>query len=103
MNLNDPFGRLERKHQRGYEMMRDVMRKGAVKTPYAAEEIIRQSKTRAVKFLVIGLVLFLLAILLVPKAFMVAFCLLLFLVVWVVTSTINGKRYIERYINEELK
>jgi Flp pilus assembly protein TadB len=103
MNLNDPFGRMARKHQRGYEMMRDVMRKGAVDTPYAAQEIIRQSKTRAVKFLAIGLVLFLLVIWLVPQAFMVAFCLLLFLVVWVLTSTINGKRYIERYIDEELK
>jgi len=103
MNLNDPFGRLERKHQRGYEMMRDVMSKGGVDTPYAAQEIIRQSKTRAVKFLAIGLVLFVLVIWLVPKALMVAFCLLLFLVVWVITSTLNGKRYIERYIDEELK
>jgi len=46
-------------------MMRDVMRKGGIDTPHAAQEIIRQSKTRAVKFLAIGLVLFVLVIWLV--------------------------------------
>jgi len=103
MKLNDPFGRMERKHQRGYELMRDAMRKSGVNTPHAAQEIIKQSKTRAMKFLAIGVALFFLVILLVPKAMVVAFCMLLFLVLWVFTSMINGKRYIERYIDEELK
>jgi hypothetical protein len=46
--------------------------------------------------------LFLLVIWLLPKAMPVVFGLALFLVVWVANSTINGQRYIQRYIDEDL-
>ncbi len=30
MKLNDPFGRLEKRNQVNYEMMRDAMKKGGI-------------------------------------------------------------------------
>lgn len=102
MKLNDPFGRQERRHQFGYESMRDTMRRGGITTPEEAREIIENSKKRALNFLGAGLVLFLLAALLLPKSLPVTICLAVLFAVWIGNSTVNGKRYIERYIDEEL-
>lgn len=102
MKLSDPFGRMELRHKKGYESMRDSLRQGGVDTPEMAFEVIRQSKQRAQKFLGISLVLLLILIVLLPKALPIAFGLALFMVVFVVNSAINGRRYIERYIDEEL-
>ncbi len=103
MKFNDPFGRVERRHQIGYESMRDTMRRSGINTPQAAREIIRQSKTRSLKFLGVTMVLLLSVIWLVPKAMPMAFALALLMVIWVVSSAVNGRNYIQRYIDEELK
>ncbi len=103
MKFNDPFGRVERRHQIGYESMRDTMRRSGIKTPQAAREIIRQSKKRSLKFLGVTMVLLLSVIYLVPKAMPMAFALALLLLIWVASSAVNGRNYIQRYIDEELK
>lgn len=103
MKLNDPFGRMERRHQVGYESMRDSLRRGGVLTAQAAEEVLRKSKKRALKFLGAGVVVSLLVIILLPKALPWAVCLALLWLVWVVNSTLNGQRYIRRYIDEDLR
>lgn len=102
MKLNDPFGRLESRHQIGYESMRDTMRSSGINTQQAAQEFIKQSQKRASK--IIGMIILLLLPLmwLLPKAMPVTVSLALFLVVWVAVSNINGKRYIQRYIDEDL-
>lgn len=103
MKLNDPFGRMESRHQLGYESMRDTMLKSGIDTPDAAQEVVSQSKQRALKFIAIGMAVLLLVTLVLPKMMPVTLSLAFFLVVWIVTSTINGQRYIQRYIDEDLK
>lgn len=104
MKLNDPFGRMERRHQMAYETMCDAMRRSGIDTEQAAHEVIRQAKSRAMKFFGIGVLVLLPAAFLVPRA---ALPLVLgvgvLLLVWTINSTINGRRYIMRYIDEELK
>lgn len=102
MKFNDPFGRLESRHQRGYESMRDIMRKGRINTPEAALEVIKQSKERAQRYIVLALAAALLIALLWPEGRPAALSLVLFFIVWIATSAINGQRYIRRYIDEEL-
>jgi hypothetical protein len=102
MKLNDPFGRMELRHQTGYESMRDTLRKSGIDTPQAALEAIGQTKKRALKYTGMITVLFLPMMLLLPKALPVTLSLALFLVVWVAISTLNGQRYIQRYIVEDL-
>ncbi len=102
MKLSDPFGRLESRHQRGYETMRTSLRQAGIETPEAALEIERQAWQRAAIIVSAGLAILLLVAVLLPKLMPLALGLGLFLVVWVVTSTLNGKRYIKRYIDEEL-
>lgn len=103
MKFNDPFGRMERRHQAGYEAMRDSLRRGNITSPEAAREIIRQSQKRVMNILGVIVVLLLLVILLLPKATPLAVCFALLAAVWLFNSTVNGKQYIERYIDEELK
>ncbi|MCP3888157.1 MAG: hypothetical protein GY702_04695 [Desulfobulbaceae bacterium] len=103
MKFNDPFGRLENRHKLGYESMRDTMRKSGIETPEEAWEAIRQSKKRALKYMITGTAVLLLVTLLLPKMMPVTISLALFLVVWVVSSTTNGQRYVQRYIDEELE
>jgi Flp pilus assembly protein TadB len=100
--MNDPFGRLERRHQAGYEAMRDSLRKGGVKTKEEARELMRGSEQRVIKFLAIALGVALLLTLLFPSAVPVVLAAALFLLVWVITFTINGRRYINRFIEEDL-
>ena len=102
MKLNDPFGRLESRHQIGYESMRDTMHSSGIDTPQAALDFIKQSKKRALKFLGAGMVLVVPMIWLLPKAMPVTISLALFFVVWVVKSNISAQRYIKRYIDEDL-
>jgi len=103
MKLSDPFGRRERRNQMAYETVRDALSQAGIDTPKAAQEIIRQSKNRSLKFFGAGLVIFLLAIVLLPKAIPVTSFLAVLLAFWVIKSTINGQRYIQRYIDEEIK
>lgn len=103
MKLNDPFGRMESRHQQGYESVRDTMRNSSIDTPSAALEVIKQSKKRALKYISVGIAVLLLVTCVLPKAIPVTLSLALFLVVWIASSTVNGQRYIQRYVDEELK
>jgi hypothetical protein len=103
MKLNDPFGRMESRHQAGYESMCATMRKSGIDTPSAASEVISQSKKHALKYIGVGIAVLLLMTLLLPRAMPVTLSLAIFLVVWIINSTLNGQRYIKRYVDEELK
>ncbi len=102
MKLNDPFGRLERRHQVGYEAVRDSMVRNNIDTPAAARKIIRDTKMRALKFLAAAAAAPLLTYLLIPRAILVVAPIAVLGAAWVISWTINGERYIRRYIDDEL-
>jgi Flp pilus assembly protein TadB len=103
MKLNDPFGRMARRHQTGYESMRAILQNANVTTPEAAREVMRNTRIRAVKFLVVCIFLLLLAAWLLPDSFIVAVFFGCLVIAWVLTWTINGQRYVQRYIDEDLE
>ena len=103
MRLNDPFGRLQRRHQAGYEMTREALRKSGVDSPGAAQDAIRLAWKRSFRFMGVGMLLLLLFMFFIPSAAPLVLGLALFMVVWAVSSTLNGQRYIKRYIDEELR
>lgn len=102
MKLSDPFGRMEKRHQANYEMMRDAMQKGGIRTVQAAQDVISQSKTRSLKFMSVVLAVLFLAVCVVPHIMPALVCLAVILILWTVNSIASGKRYVDRYINEEL-
>lgn len=103
MKLNDPFGRMEKRHQANYEMMRDAMLRGSITTVEAAQDVIEKSKNRSLKFLSVALAVLLLILFLFPNFMPALVCLAVIVTIWIVNSIISGKRYVERYINEELQ
>ena len=103
MKLNDPFGRMARRHQTGYESMRAILQNADITTPEAAREVMRNTRIRAVKFLAVCLLLLLIAAWLLPDSFIVAAFFGILVIAWVLTWTINGQRYIQRYIDEDLQ
>jgi len=102
MKINDPFGRMEKRHQANYEMMRDAMQKGGITTVQAAHDVIKQSKNRSLKFLSVVLVILFLIFCMVPGIAPALVCLAVILILWTVNSIVSGKRYVDRYIEEEL-
>lgn len=103
MKLNDPFGRMAKRHQLGYETMRDAMNRAGIDTPEAAREIIKMARKRALKFASIGAAVLLVVGVVLPQALPLVIGVAILLVVWTANSTINGQRYIQRYIDEDLK
>lgn len=103
MNFNDPFGRMARRHQAGYEAMRDALLRSGIETPEAAWEIFSQAKRRGLNFIGIGSAILLMVTVILPQALPITLGLGLLLIAWVISSTINGRRYIMRYINEDLQ
>ena len=102
MKMNDPFGRIERRHQLGYETMRDNLLRGGIDSPQAAIEVIHQSKRRAFKIVGAAIVLAGLAALWAPDAALSVLVLLLIVIIWIINSFVNGQRYIKRFIKENL-
>ncbi|MES9834095.1 MAG: hypothetical protein ABW157_08090 [Candidatus Thiodiazotropha sp. LLP2] len=103
MKMNDPFGRMQRRHQQGYEMMRDALREAEIDSPAQAEEAIRQAWKRGFKFMGVGMLALLFILLFIPTAAPLILVLAMLMVVWVVSSNLNGQKYIKRYIEEDLK
>lgn len=103
MKFNDPFGRMEKRHQTGYESLRDSMQHGGIDTAEAARDVIRKTKIRALKLVVLCLLAIVLVAWLLPDALLGTMCVAFLIGVWLVTWTINGERYIQRYIKEELQ
>ncbi len=102
MKLNDPFGRLERRHQVSYEAVRESLNRNNIDTAEGARTIIKDTKKRALKLVVAAIAAALLTYLLLPKALLVVGGVIVLAVAWVIAWTINGERYINRYIEEEL-
>lgn len=103
MKLNDPFGRLESRHQKGYESMKASLKQAGIETPQAAESVLKQAWKRGAMVLGVGFLFLAAVAILIPKALPLALGLGFFLLVWVVSSNINGQRYIRRYIEEDLE
>ncbi|MEW8626208.1 MAG: hypothetical protein AB2551_10675 [Candidatus Thiodiazotropha sp.] len=103
MKLNDPFGRMERRHQLGYEMMRDALREAGIETPGEARDAISKAWKRGFKIMGVGMLLLLGVLAAIPNAAPLILVLAFIMVVWVVSSNINGQKYINRYIKEEMK
>lgn len=102
MKMNDPFGRMERKQQADYDDMVSSLRKNGINTPEKARELIRKSREKIFKTAGVAVVLAILLSVAFPKAFPVVVCFAALMLAMCFKSLVNGKKYVERYIDEEL-
>ena len=102
MNLNDPFGRMQDKHQRNYESLRLSLQKADLTNRADAQALLEKLRWRGIWGLAfIVPVTLLLALALTELRFFVLACGVL-LVFWLSKTCVNSQEYVKRYIREEL-
>ncbi len=100
MNLNDPFGRMQSKHQRNYESLCLSLKKVGLTNRADAEALREKLRRRGIR----GLAIIVPATLLLALAelrFFVLACGVL-LIFWLGKTTLRSQEYVKRYIREEL-
>ena len=102
MKLDDPFGRLAARDQRGYDSLRDKLRQAGVNSTGAAEDIMERTRRNVLTFAAMALFGAVLIYLLFPQMAPIAIALAIFLLVNAGSALIRGRRYIKRFIDEEL-
>lgn len=102
MNINDPFGRLQAKHQRNYESLCLSLQKAGLTDRADAQALLEKLRRRGiwgVAFIVpVSLIL---ALVLPELRFFVLGCGAL-LVFWLIKTCLNSQEYVKRYMREEL-
>lgn len=102
MNINDPFGRVQEKHQRNYESLCLSLKKNGLTDRADAQALLVKLRQRGIWGLVfIVLVTLLLSLGFPELRFLVIACGLL-LVFWLGKTSFSSQEYVRRYIREEL-
>ena len=102
MNLNDPFGRMQDKHQRNYESLCLSLQKAGLTNRADAQALLKKLRRRGLwGMAIIVLVTLPLALALPELRFFVLACGAL-LVFWLSKTCVNSQEYVKRYIREEL-
>ena len=102
MNLNDPFGRMQDKHQRDYESLCLSLQKANQTNRADAQALLVKLRRRGIwgQAFIVPVTL-LLALALPELRFFVLACGGL-LVFWLSKTCTNSQEYVKRYIREEL-
>jgi len=102
MNLVDPFGRTKARRQKEYESLRASLIKAGITSPAQAEALQISAQQRGRWSILIAIVVTILLSVLFPEARIIFFPLGALFCFWVTKVTSNGKKYIQRYVDEEL-
>jgi hypothetical protein len=93
---------MERRHQVSYEALRESLHRNKIDTVEGARKIIKDTRRRALKFVVGAGAVLLLTYLLLPSFLIGVGAVVVLAGAWVINWTVNAERYVKRYIEEEL-
>jgi len=102
MNLNDPFGRLQSKHEKEYESLRDSLKEKGLNNREDAQALLEKIRQRGIWG--VGIIVpssLLLALLFWDLRAFILLCGAL-AACWVIKTVMNSRKYVTRYIQEEL-
>lgn len=102
MNINDPFGRIQDKHQRNYESLRLSLKKAGLNNRADAQALLEKIRWRGIWGLAITIPVTLLLALALPELRLFVVACGALLVFWLSKTSLNGRDYVKRYIREEL-
>ncbi len=102
MNINDPFGRLQSKHQRNYESLCVSLQEAGLTNRAEAEALMERLRRRGSWGLAIIVPVALLLALALPELRVFVLACGVLAVFWLVKTLKNSQDYIKRYIREEL-
>lgn len=102
MDINDPFGRMQDKHQRNYESLRQSLQKAGLTNRADAQALLVKLRWRAIWGLAIIVPVTLLLALGLPELRFIVLGLGVLLGFWLSKTSVKSREYVERYIREEL-
>jgi len=102
MNINDPFGRMQDKHQRNYESLCLTLQKAGLTNRADAQALLEKLRWRGIWGLVFIVPVTLLLALVLPELRLFVLACGVLLVFWLSRTSVNSQEYVKRYIREEL-
>ena len=102
MKLNDPFNRLAKQQQNEYLNFRDTLKAAHVDSVPNAEALLADINRRVWKFTAVIVLIVLVTSVFFPEVAVISMIIGLFTVLWAITSSVKGQRYVKRYIEEDL-
>ena len=102
MNMNDPFGRVERKQQGNYDSLRRSLQEAGITTRSQAETVLQGMRKRAIVILLSVALITIAAVLFFPSASMLIIVLAVILLFWLLVTTLNGFSLVKRYMKDDL-
>ncbi|SEQ91537.1 hypothetical protein SAMN03080615_03207 [Amphritea atlantica] len=103
MNLADPFGRTQARRQKEYESLRASLIKAEITTIAQAETLQADVQRKKRWSILVAIVATILLSLIFAEFRIIVISLGALFCFWVNKVTSNGKEYIQRYVDEELK
>ena len=102
MKLNDPFGRVARREQQAYESLRETLKESGVTTTEDAVIVLERTQVRGRKIVFAVVFVNLLVAFINPDALTISLIFSGIGLIWAFNMTKNSRKYIQRYIEEEL-
>lgn len=102
MNINDPFGRIQDKHQRNYQSLCVSLRKAGITDQAAAQALLGRLRRRGIWGLALSIPTTLLLSLALPELLLLILVSGGLLVFWLSKTSLNSQEYVKRYMREEL-
>jgi len=103
MNLNDPFNRLSRKQQSEYVAFRASLKESSISSQSEVEALLKNIRQRALIFTTLLIIIAVSMLLFLPKLKLFVIIFSVIFLLWLLSITIKGQSYIQRYIKEEFE
>ncbi|MCW8928769.1 MAG: hypothetical protein OQL19_00855 [Gammaproteobacteria bacterium] len=102
MKMNDPFGRVNQRQEGQYATLRETLKRNGVDNEESAKLCLKTMLVNAIR-LVLGIVVVtIIIVFLLPNIKSITLTFAGLALLWVVTSNLNGWRFVKRYMKEEL-
>lgn len=102
MKMNDPFGRVTQRQEGQYASLKETLKRTGVDNEETAKLCLKSMLVNAARLALVIVVATIVAVLLLPKMKPIALTFAGLALFWVVTSSLNGRRFVKRYMKEEL-
>lgn len=102
MKMNDPFGRVTQKQEGQYASLRETLKRTGVDNEEAAKLCLKSMLLNAARLVAVIVVTTIVVVILLPNMKSITLTFAGLSLFWVVTSSLNGRRFVKRYMKEEL-
>jgi len=102
MSLNDPFNRVQKQQQGAYKSFIASLKKSGIEDDQSAKNLLDNTLKRARLLTLVIAVITAATLMLWPKQGIILLVFALLVILWLFTTTIRARMFIQRYRQEEL-